>query len=167
LKDADLSFDQNFKINFSSKPFQLTKQEQAVIKTAAGTNSAFLIGIAWLMMSDSLIQNVIREKSRNIKHQILISGSSLTAYWLSHYISDILFQAVPSIFAIIGMKLFEVNVESAWILFLLMIFANPTFIYLLTFIFSKEETGSLAVKMLYFVIGIIGPIVISVLQVIN
>jgi len=49
----------------------------------------------------------------------------------------------------------------------LLIFANPAFIYFLTFIFEKEETGSLVVKMIYFVIGIIAPIAISILQVVN
>jgi hypothetical protein len=49
----------------------------------------------------------------------------------------------------------------------LLIFANPAFIYFLTFIFEKEETGSLVVKMIYFIIGIIAPIAISILQVVN
>jgi hypothetical protein len=44
-----------------------------------------------------------------------------------------------------------------------MIFSNPTFIYFLSFLFEKEETGSLVVKMIYFIIGIIGPITISIL----
>jgi hypothetical protein len=44
-----------------------------------------------------------------------------------------------------------------------LIFANPAFIYFLTFIFEKEETGSLVVKMIYFIIGIIAPIAISIL----
>jgi hypothetical protein len=39
-----------------------------VIKAAAGTTSAIIMGIAWLMISDSLIQTIIREKQRNIKH---------------------------------------------------------------------------------------------------
>lgn len=49
----------------------------------------------------------------------------------------------------------------------MLIFANPAFIYFLTFIFEKEETGSLVVKMIYFIIGIIAPIAISILQVVN
>jgi hypothetical protein len=44
-----------------------------------------------------------------------------------------------------------------------MIFSNPTFIYFLSFLFEKEETGSLVLKMVYFIIGVIGPITISIL----
>ena len=61
------------------------------MKSAAGTGSACVIAIAWMMMSDSLIQNVIRERERKVKHQIMVSGSSLTAYWLGNYLSDIIF----------------------------------------------------------------------------
>lgn len=46
-----------------------------------------------------------------------------------------------------------------------MIFANPVFIYFISFLFEKEETGSLIVKIIYFIIGIIAPIVLSVLQI--
>jgi hypothetical protein len=41
----------------------------------------------------------------------MLSGTSLNAYWLSHYICDIIFQAVPSVFAIIGIKVFNVNAD--------------------------------------------------------
>ena len=41
-----------------------------------------------------------------------------------------------------------------------MIFANPTFVYFMSFLFEKEESGSLGVKMIYFIIGIIMTITI-------
>jgi len=44
-----------------------------------------------------------------------------------------------------------------------MIFANPAFIYFLSFLTEKEETGSLVVKMIYFVIGIICSITVTIL----
>jgi hypothetical protein len=31
----------------------------------------------------------------------MVSGSSLIAYWLGHYIADILFQTLPSIVAVV------------------------------------------------------------------
>lgn len=80
----------DIKLKFTEKSFPLTKQLEAVIKTAAGTTTAILMAIAWLMISDSLIQNIIRERQRNIKHQIMVSGSSLTAYWMSHFVADVI-----------------------------------------------------------------------------
>jgi hypothetical protein len=49
-------------VNFIDKPFPLTRQSQAIITAASGTTSALLIAIAWLMISDSLIQNIIKER---------------------------------------------------------------------------------------------------------
>jgi len=48
------------------------------------------MAIAWMMVSDSQIQAIIRERERDVKHQIMISGCSLTAYWMGNYIADIL-----------------------------------------------------------------------------
>jgi len=49
---------------------------------------------------------------------------------------------------------------------LIHIFANPAFIYFFTFLFDKDEAGSLSIKLLYFIIGLIAPIAVSVLYVI-
>lgn len=136
-------------------------------KTIAGTNSAILMTIAWLMISDSLIQNVIKERQKMIKHQMIVSGSSLLAYWLAMYIADIFFQAIPATVAILGTHWFSIDVPQVQWLFAAVIFANPAFIYAFSFLFEKDETGSFVVKMFYFVFGMIAPIAVSVLQVVN
>ena len=65
------------------------------------------------------------------------------------------------------MHAFGIDVPDVEILFLATIFANPAFIYFFSFLFDKDETGSLVIKMFYFVMGIIAPIAVSVLQVVN
>lgn len=57
-----------FNLNISLRPFPLNKQFQGIMKAAAGTTSAILMVIAWMMISDALIQNVIKERQKNIKH---------------------------------------------------------------------------------------------------
>ena len=108
---------------------------------------------------------MIRERYRNIKHQIMISGSGLVAYWMSHYIADMLFQGIPALFGIAGVYAFDIDVPQVWVLFLLHILAAPVFLYFLSFLFEKEESGSLVVKMVFFVVGIVAPIAISILQI--
>jgi hypothetical protein len=154
-------------INFEDQPFPVSKSMANLNKTIAGTNSAILMTIAWLMISDSLIQNVIKERQKNIKHQMIVSGSSLVAYWLSMYIADVMFQAIPATVAILGSHWFSIDVPEVQWLFLAVIFANPAFIYAFSFLFEKDETGSFVVKMFYFCFGMIAPIAISVLQVVN
>jgi len=86
-----VDFPADFNVVYSDHPFPLSKQLQGVVQAAAGTTSAILMTIAWMMISDALIQNIIKERQRFIKHQIMISGSSLSAYWLGTYAADILF----------------------------------------------------------------------------
>ena len=47
------------------------------------------------------------------------------------------------------------------------IFANPVFIYFLSFLFEKDDTGSFALKVIFLLFAMIAPVVISVLQVVN
>lgn len=97
----------------------------------------------------------------------MVSGCSLFAYWMGNYISDIIFQTVPAIVAVFGIWAFGLTVPYAWVLFIIVIFANPAFIYAFSFLFEKDDAGSLSVKMIYFLLGIIAPIAISILQVVN
>jgi len=78
----------------------------------AGTFSSILFAMAYMMISKSLVENIIRERENNIKHQILVSGASLPAYWLSHYVGDCLFESLPSIAAIVAYTAFGIDVNS-------------------------------------------------------
>lgn len=49
--------------------------------------------------------------------------------------------------------MFDLDVKGVEYLMIVMIFANPPFIYFLTFMFDKDETGSLALKLIYFSMG--------------
>mmetsp|Transcript_18312 Transcript_18312/g.28136 ORF Transcript_18312/g.28136 Transcript_18312/m.28136 type:complete len:317 (+) Transcript_18312:1175-2125(+) len=121
--------------------------------------------IAWMMISDSWIQAIIREREKNIKHQIMVSGSSVAAYWISNYIADILFQLVPVGVAVAGIHIYDIDAPKVEWLFALLIFSNPAFIYAFSFFFSKDENGSLFMKIVYFCFGIIAPITVAILQI--
>jgi len=68
------------------------------------------MAIAWMMVSDSQIQAIIRERERDVKHQIMISGCSLTAYWMGNYIADIINQGLLSIIAIVSIHAFGLEI---------------------------------------------------------
>jgi hypothetical protein len=97
----------------------------------------------------------------------MVSGSSLLAYWMGNYMADILFQALPAGVALLFVHVFGLDVPDVGYLFLATMLSNPVFIYFFSFFFDKDETGSLVIKMVYFVIGIIAPIAVSVLQVVD
>jgi hypothetical protein len=52
----------SFNLTFVNQPLPISKQYSAVSSTAQGTLSGILITFAWMMISDSLIQSVIKER---------------------------------------------------------------------------------------------------------
>jgi hypothetical protein len=55
------------KLNLTSQPFPLTLLEKGVGSAAAGTFVSLMFAIAYMMVSDSLVQNIIRERQRKVK----------------------------------------------------------------------------------------------------
>ena len=50
------------KLNITSTPFPLTLLEKGVGSAAAGTSVSLMFAIAYMMVSDALVQNIIRER---------------------------------------------------------------------------------------------------------
>jgi hypothetical protein len=47
----------------------------------------------------------------------------------------------------------------------MVVFANPVFVYAFSFLFTKEDAGSFAVKLVYMIFGFIAPLAMSFLQI--
>ena len=62
-------FTKNSKLSLklTSTPFPLTLLEQGVGSAAAGTSVSLMFAIAYMMVSDSLVQNIIRERQKMVK----------------------------------------------------------------------------------------------------
>jgi hypothetical protein len=58
---------------------------------------------------------------------------------------------------------FGLEVPLVEYLFRVTVFANPAFIYFFSFLFENVDSGSLTIKILFFLLGIIAPIAISIL----
>jgi hypothetical protein len=95
----------------------------------------------------------------------MVSGSSVFAYWAGNYVADIFIQAIPAIVGLIFVQVFNITVPQVWLLFLLIVLANPVFVYALSFMFAKEDAGSFAIKLLYMTFGFVAPFAMSFLQI--
>jgi ABC-2 family transporter protein len=85
-------------------------QWQAYINTGVGVLSSLGFAVAYMMISDTLIQSLLKEKQMAIKHQIIISGGSKLAYWLSHYFLDVITHALPAFITCCCVDVFQVDV---------------------------------------------------------
>lgn len=86
---------------------------------------------------------------------------------MGNYIADIINQGLLSIIAIVCIHAFGLEIPKVEALFAVATLANPPFIYFVSFIFKKEEAGSIFIKMVHFVFGLVAPIAFVILQFVN
>jgi len=114
---------------------------------------------------------VIQERESNAKHQQVVSGVSLPAYWLANYFLDYLKYLVPAILNALLAMLFKAmaiieddKLAGAWTLFLAYGLSMIPFTYLCSFLFKKPGNAQIAVFFFNFVTGFIGGLAISLLR---
>lgn len=57
-----------------------------------------------------MISNIVKEKELNLKNQMRISGLSLPAYWIGHYISDVVFSMITTVTILILLAAYQAEV---------------------------------------------------------
>jgi hypothetical protein len=119
----------DFRLNFFEAQLPFSMEWQVYVNTALGLLSSLGFAIAFMMISDTLIQSLIKEKQLAIKHQILISGGSKLSYWVSHYIIDVITHSIPAIFTCLALSYFNIAAPSVEVLFFWFVLTNPVFIY--------------------------------------
>jgi len=91
----------------------------------------------------NIIVYLVKEREFNVKHQQMVSGVSIAAYWASNYIVDLAKYIIPGIFC--GAMIKAYNLEAflddngypaTWALCLMLGVALMPFTYLLSFLFK-------------------------------
>ena len=98
------------------------------------------------MIPASIISFVVKEKQIAMKHQQLVSGVSLRAYWVSHFLTDFVRNLVPSFWSVAMIQAFGVASLTDWYgsacaIFFLFGWAIGPFCYLMSFLFEFEGTN--------------------------
>jgi len=128
---------------------------------------AFGVGIVYITSTPSIMNNIVLEREKNLKNQMIVSGVKLPAYWLGHYAKDITFGMILALVVIILINIFDIELEYGWLMIILGALIQPPFIYALSFVFDKAETAQGLMTFALFVFSFLGPIAIFVLQIIE
>ena len=67
----------------------------------------FAIGMAFI--PTGLITFIVKERENNVKHQHLVSGVSIPAYWISAYFWDLLKYQIPGILSPLFILAFDLK----------------------------------------------------------
>ena len=109
-----------------------------------------------------VISAKIKERANNIKHILYLSGSNMWSYWCGFYIVDIVKMTIFSSLAAASIYLISDYASYIWIDLILSSFSSLFFIYCLSFLFEKEESGQKALSFLIFIVLIVFSIIVVI-----
>ena len=112
----------------------------------------------------TIIAEKIRERAKNIKHILYLSGSNMWSYWFGFYFVDLIKMLIFSSLAASSIYLINDYATYIWIDLIFISFSSLIFIYCLSFLFEKDESGQKALSFLVFIILIVFVIVILLLS---
>ena len=148
-------------ITVSNKPLPLTELQNNISSSSDAFSAATYIMIAFAFLPASYAIFVVRERETGAKHQQLISGVSLPAYWLATYLWDSVSYLIPSGLSILMFVAFGVeayttgeSLTATALLFLLYGPAVAAQTYCFSYIFKSHSTAQNVVLLFNFLSGL-------------
>ncbi|CAN0348380.1 unnamed protein product [Pylaiella littoralis] len=163
-----LSNDETLSIKTVMHPMPETAEEEEQVDFIQTFYVILFTIMAFSFVPAAWIMYIVREKETKCKHQQIVSGVSLEAYWFSSYVWDFVSYLIPMSFAIILFKAAGVStlfdngaVKALVLLFLLFGLSMVPYTYLGSFLFSSHSKAQNLWLFHNFVMGILGPVAIS------
>lgn len=145
--DSDLS------INLSYGSFPRSKIVDHMLTTTIAIMTVISFSLAVGSITSAIAANIVMERNDTVKHQQIISGASILAYWISIYIVDILKFMIPAISFVVVTYVMNFEVEYAWLLLILVILSVLPFTYCLTFLFDKDTAARTTMNYIQSFVG--------------
>ncbi|CAK4700752.1 unnamed protein product [Aphanomyces euteiches] len=161
----------NLKLTCTDLPLPLTDASKTVFTTIMAFSTSMFVVLAFAFFTASVVPYLVNEKhpSHNSKHQQLVSGVSLPAFWLSNFAWDLLLYAVPCIFGLVAIYIFDItpftghNCSSCpstpfaalIVVFVLFGFAIVAFCYILSYLFVEPSASQTYIIMINILLGVI------------
>ncbi|EQC39389.1 hypothetical protein SDRG_03591 [Saprolegnia diclina VS20] len=98
-------------LKVTSHPLPLTAMSKTLFTTFMSFATSIFVVLAFAFFTASIVPYLVNEKhhSHNSKHQQLVSGVSLPAFWLANFAWDVLLFLVPCVFGLLAIYLFDIT----------------------------------------------------------
>jgi len=149
------------KIIVVSHPFPFTSKFVDLLDSFSSVSAAISIIIAFSFVPASVAIFVVKEREIRAKHQQLISGASIAAYWCSSFAWDVCMYTVPWSLSVLCVHLFQIsafegeNIIAVTVLFLFYGLSVIPFTYVLSFLFESHSTAQNLVLLVNYMTGLI------------
>ncbi|XP_024515167.1 ABC transporter A family member 1 [Selaginella moellendorffii] len=143
-------------------PLPMTVSQMAQRRDINAFSAGIIVNVAYSFIPASFAVAIVKEREVKAKHQQLISGVSLMAYWISTYVWDMLSYLLPAglavgLFFIFGMDEF-IGKESILATSIMMVAYGPAIAastYCLTFFFTDHSLAQNVILLIHFFSGLI------------
>ncbi|KAF4706397.1 hypothetical protein FOZ62_014853, partial [Perkinsus olseni] len=159
------------KVTVVNHPMPQTLFEQNISVVVSGILSTIAVIWAFAFIPAGICSYIVMEKEKDVKAQLAISGCSMTAYWLAHFIFDTVFNLLTvavaiAVFYAFDMEAFTESDKIGPTIMLLLLFAPSasTYAYLISFLYKTQFSAQTVTIVLNIAVGTIVVIVVSVLQ---
>ncbi|KAF0703609.1 hypothetical protein As57867_007568, partial [Aphanomyces stellatus] len=161
----------NVKLTCTDAPLPLTDAAKTKFTTIVSFTTSLFVVLAFAFFTASVVPYLVNEKhpSHNSKHQQLVSGVSLPAFWLSNFAWDLLLYSVPCVFGLLAIYVFDITpftghncpscTETPFgaliVMFVLFGFAIIGFCYVLSYLFVDSASSQTYIIMINVLLGIV------------
>ena len=162
-------------IQMYNHPLPLTNTQQNLAQNAGSFYIALIFAIGMAFIPTGLVTFIVRERENNVKHQHLVSGVSIPAYWASAYAWDLAKYLIPGIIIPLLIKAFDLKsltdpeevYQAVWALFILFGFAVCPYTYAISFLFKSYSIAQFFIFLLNLIVGVVGALAVWVLIIIT
>ena len=147
----------DFEFNVNTQPFPVFWVFQSRSDQTIAFNYAIDVAFAIALIPCVMVSYILNEREKQLKHMQVISGMSLTGYWVANIMSDIIKCYVPVVLILLLAWLFDANDPGVWVLFVLYPWAIVPFSYMTTFLFSSDTMAQIMTLFVHFMFaGVLG-----------
>ena len=146
-------------INIKTNDFGMS-----VLQISVMFSLCFGCAISFCIYLSTIIAEKIKERSKNIKHILYLSGANMWSYWCGFYVVDFVKMMIFCSLAAASIYLISDYASYIWINLIICSFSSLVFIYSISFLFEKEESGQKAMSFLLFVVLIIFAIIVAIMS---
>jgi len=159
-------------IEVINEPLPITQQVESANGVGAGFLGSMVFSLGFSFIPTGIVAFISKEREMAVKHQHVVSGVSLPAYWLTNFVWDFTKHFVPAVVCSLAVLGFQVDSLASpnesygalWLLMVLFGFCAAPFAYFLSFLFKTSSSSQIVTLLLSFLAGCIGPTVIFMLR---
>lgn len=157
--------DPDFKFTLRSSPYPVTDIIRMRMEAFNSGLVVFITAIGFSVMLTGVVSYLVIERMSGLKHLQEVSSMQLKAFWTANFIVDFIKMQVTIITTVICFFAMDMNLDTAWITYLVFPFGALPFTYVTSFVFNSDSASQSFTMFLHFLTLAIMSLVVFILRI--